>query len=49
MLAALYVMAIGVPVGDGIYAWTVIEAPIYFSIGTYLLLRVMWSQGKYVE
>ena len=49
MLACMYATVIGVPVGDGIYAWTVIEAPIYFSIEPYLLLRVMWSQGKYVE
>lgn len=49
MLAALYVTVIGVSVGDGIYARTVIESPVYFSIEPYLLLRVMWSQGKYVE
>lgn len=49
MIAALYATVIGVPLGDGIYVWEVVEAPIYFLLDPYLLLRIMWGHGRYVE
>lgn len=45
----LYVTVVGIPVGDGITVWEVIEVPLLLSLNPYIVLKILWSQGEYVE
>ena len=49
MVFIVYVSVIGVDYGDGIYAWSVVDVPLFLLLDPYINLKLMFSQGEYVE
>jgi hypothetical protein len=45
----LYATVVGIPVGDGVTVWEVIEVPLFLLLDPYIVLKLMFSQGEYVE